>query len=87
MNPALIAIFFVGLYLLTFVVGALCGGVLGYMAGTPKPEQVKKDLGAAYDAGYAAGHEDAEDDILDSAGEMLARAELEEPDDGSDGSA
>lgn len=80
MIPPAVAVFlFATLCVLIFVVGALTGAVGGYFAGRPRPDRVKKELGEAYDAGYAAGREDAEEDLLEAAAEGALR-DADEPD-------
>lgn len=76
---AAVAFMFTALYVLTFTVGALSGAVGGYFVGRPRPDRVKKELGEAYDAGYAAGREDAEEDLLEAAAEGALR-DADEPD-------
>ncbi len=75
---ASIAFAFVALYLLTFFIGGLTGSLATFLS-LRGPHQAQ--LGKAYDAGYAAGHEDAEDDLLDKADELFNRM-VEPEDDG-----
>lgn len=52
---------------LTLAVGALAGGIIGYVAARPgkkEADEAQLGLDVAYDLGYRDGYEDAQEDTI-----------------------